>query len=164
MKRLLYFLILFSLMVLNTGCKKSSEVTAVTSGLSFKAEIISDKNITECNVTIAKNGSTEITVTKPKEISGLTISYNGSRTFSYNGLTDKFDGNLPIQSDTDLLYDIFSDAEKGEVKKQNDTYFIKGKIDKTSYTMTLGGSGIPIKITTNTDIEIIIKDAKIKAD
>lgn len=164
MKKLLYFLTLFSLIVLNTGCQKSSEVTAVTSGLSFKAEIISDKNTTECNVTIPKDGSTEITVTKPKEISGLTISYNGNRTFSYNGLKDKVDGNLPVQSDTDLLYDIFSDAEKREIKKQNDAYFIKGKVAKTSYTMTLGGSGIPIKITTNTDIEIIIKDAKIKAD
>lgn len=161
MKKLIYCLVLASILVLNTGCKKSSDVTAVTTGLSFIAQISYEDSTMECSTVIKKDGATEITVIKPSDISGLTVSFDGSTSLTYKGITHKLNGTLPTKNNINLIYDIFSNAQnlKSNVIKKGDGYILKGKTDFTNYEMLLGGSGLPIKITTSDGIEIIIKNA-----
>ena len=84
MKKLIYCLVLASILVLNTGCKKSSDVTAVTTGLSFIAQISYEDSTMECSTVINEDGATEITVIKPSDISGLTVSF---ASVSISGMT-----------------------------------------------------------------------------
>jgi len=162
LKRFLSCLFLFSILVLNTGCKKSSAVTAVTTGLSFNATISSHNSFIECDAVIDKNGSYEFTVTAPEKAKGLKITYKGNKVLSFNGLEYNIDGNYEKYGILDKLYEILLSAEnnKNKVNKIDNSYILKGKTDEDDYEILLGESGIPIKITSG-NIEIAIKNATI---
>ena len=162
MKRFLSCFMLFAILVLNTGCKKSSAVTAVTTGLSFIARISYENNIIECSAVINKDGVAEITVIKPTSIAGLTATLDGNTALTYNGLTHTLSGHLPEQNPIYLIYEILSHAEKqkNQVKKQDNSYILEGETDNTEYRIILGESGLPIKIITD-KTEILIKNATI---
>ena len=164
MKRLLCYLTLITALVLNTGCEKSSAVTAVTTGLSFSAEITCEDYSAFIDAAINKNGNAEFTVTAPEKASGLKFKYTSHCVLSYDGLEYPIKGEFPEFGFINTVYEIFESAEKSKhkVTKTSQGFILKGKTDKTDYEMLLGESGLPIKITTDNKMTVVIKNATLK--
>lgn len=147
-----------------TGCKKSSDVTAVTTGLSFTAEISAqDKNLI-CDGAIDENGDIIFTVTSPEKIKGLCYSFSGdSAQISFNGLTYPLD-TLPYENSFTALKEIFSIVRKDEknITSSNNSFFYSGECSFGEFRLFLGESGLPISASfSESGIEILFKNATI---
>ena len=78
MKKLFYSLLCILILVTNIGCnKKSSEVTAVTTGLSFTAKIICGDIKLVCN-SVINNEKSEFIVLSPENIKDLQYVFEGN--------------------------------------------------------------------------------------
>lgn len=165
MKKILCFILCLCFFI-PTGCnKKSSDVTAVTTGLSFTAEISYKNNTVSYSVTIFDNSDTEIK-TLSDSLSGLCYTFSGETvTVSYNGL----EYNIPISSlpegiITDFLYSVFCTVKENNsaVMSENDEYYISDRNEKYSFKIYLGETGLPLKIEDSENgITAIIKNASI---
>jgi len=146
------------------GCKNvSSDVTAVTSGLSFTAKTEIDNCITEYKVEIKKQGNMKITAEKPESIKGITAEFvNNNITFTYNGLEYNTDATvLPEGNVMGLIYNVFSDNNLNdkEINFKDDEIYITGKNGEYNYKLFIGQTGLPLGITEKSGTEIIIKNA-----
>ena len=166
MKKIVVFSLLL-VFVLFCGCNKiSSDVTAVTTGLSFTAEIEYVGFLSEYEVNITKDGSFDMTAIQPQSIKGMNIKLSDSKIkVDYNGLaynTTLYE--LPQGIIVDFLYNAFSDIrlQEREVAKQNDEFFISGSTEKYNYKMILGASGLPIELIDKSGIKVAIKNATVK--
>ncbi len=161
------FLILLSLCLVCSGCsgyKKSSAVTAVTSGLSFTAKLSYDGKNYNYSVKIDKNGTTEIKNISANEKTGTDYIFeNGTVTYKYNKLSYKTNiSDIPQSSVADFIYTVFKETEskRNNVSYKNEEYYIKGETDKYKFTVYLGETGLPIKITdTKMDVLVIITES-----
>ncbi len=164
MKKIL--LILISLCLIFSGCNgynKSSNVTAVTTELSFIAKLSYGENNYDYSVVIKKKGIIEMKyISKSGETGTDYIFQNGSVTYSYNGLSYKTDiSSIPHSSVSDFIYTVFKETEsqKNNVCYKNQEYYIKGETDKYKFKITLGQTGLPIKISdSKMGISVIIKN------
>ena len=165
MKKLVCLFFIFITVISNAGCsKKSSDVTAVTAGLSFTAEISFGDVEIECLAETDKNGNAEFTILAPEEIKELRFSFRGDDIYStYKGLEHKFSTELPQTNAISSLYKILRNAaeNKASVIKKDDNYILKGSADDCNYTMYLGATGLPIKISCDNGLCVIIKNATI---
>ena len=147
----LFCLFVCIILILLCGCKnKSSDVTAVTTGLKFTAVIDYGGKSYECDVEIPKNSNIIIKAVNPESLNGMIYNFSDSGVkIDFNGLTYDTDITaLPKNSVFGFIYDIFRDADKNKenVKVHNDDLLITGKTGAYEYNMFLGSSGLPIKI------------------
>ena len=160
------FLALISLCLVFSGCNgynKSSVVTAVTTELSFVAKLSYGENTYDYSVLIKENGITEMKyLSKSGETGTDYIFQNDSVTYSYNGLSYKTDMSaMPNSSVSDFIYTVFKETEKqkNNVSYKNQEYYINGETDKYKFKITLGQTGLPIKITdSKMGISVTIKN------
>ena len=105
-----------------------------------------------------------------------SINTDGSAYINYlftgDNVTYKY-GNLEYKTTifslnentaADLIHLVFKNIteEKHPIEYNNEQYYIKGDTKKYKYTVFIGGSGIPLKITVeNKNITVLIKNAKI---
>lgn len=163
MKKLLFSVLAVIMIVSNTGCtNKSSVVTPITTGLSFTAQIGFNDTKTECKTVIEKDGKTTFTVMAPAEINGLTFVFSaGKATVNYKGLEYNFSGELSEYNAVNMVYKVLENADKNSVIAKDDAYVVRGNINNTDYVLQLGATGLPIKITAENGLEVIIKNATI---
>ena len=146
------------------GCKvKSPNVTAVTTGLSFSAEMLIDGVKYKYDTEILQDGSIKMAATEPENIKDLIISISqGKIKACYKGLEYNTDiGELPNGVVIDFLYCVFTDINSNnkKVSVKEDEFYIKGNTEKYDYTVAFGQSGLPLKIIDKSGIDIIIKNA-----
>ncbi len=137
----LIFIILLSF----SGCaKKSPEVTPVTTGLKFNAQIISGEQKLNCSVKIDTNGNMQMKTDQIEYLfSGNTVTLN------YSDISHKTEiSALPKNTYTDLLYIIFNSVSKSGkcVISDDKEYYISNSTDKYKYTCFFAETGVPLKI------------------
>lgn len=129
------------------GGKKVS-VTPVTRGISFTAELSYYNECYEAQVTVASNGETDMEITSPDTIKGLTFHFDGEEvTAKYAGLEYKADFKAFSEGACCIrLYEILKDTFKEEtaVTKEGENYCISRDGGDLSYKLYLGGGGLPI--------------------
>ena len=147
MKKIISVLFLAILFLCACGEKKIS-VTPVTSSISFTARLTYYNECYEANVTVAKNGETDMEITSPDTIKGLVFHFNGdSITAKYLGLEYKADfKSLPEGMCCTKLYEILKDTfnEDTTVTLEGDSYYITRDSEDLSYRLCLGATGLPI--------------------
>lgn len=145
MKKILCLLI--SVFFLCSCGAKSNNITPVTKGISFNADISYYNETYTVSVNIADNGDTEISYNSPKELSGLKIIYSGDQiTADYNGIKyNTLQESLPQYSASDIIYKAFS-HDYDTVYSKDDSYYVEYDCDGLNFKMYLGATGLPIKI------------------
>lgn len=127
---------------------KKSDITPVTKGISFFAELTYYNECYEANVTVGENGKAEMRIISPDTIKGLELHFDGEDvTAKYAGLEYKTDfASLPEGACCMLLYKILKDACKEDVCviSGGDEYYIQRDTADISYKLYLGATGLPI--------------------
>ena len=150
--------------IMLSGCSsKATKIETVTKGISFECEITYYNETYECDCVVQKNGEATFKFKYPTEIEGLEF------LFSKNGVSAKYNEIEHINENETfrntaayLIWDVLSNAS-GEVKSENDVFFIEGESKEYDYRLELGATGLPIKLKTNPDIiDVTFKDVKIK--
>lgn len=166
MKKFFYLFLTFIMIFSNTGCtNKSSEVTAVTTGLSFTAEIeYGGINITADTV-INSDGVAEFKITFPEEIADLCYIFDQSSVkLTYRGLEYPLNADLPETNALGLLYGFFQTADtmKDRVVLKDDSFILECTSNGSSCRLLLGQSGLPIELVSkDTGLSVTIKNAAI---
>ena len=153
----------FSLLIL-VGCNNNfRKFEPITKGIDFLAEIKYYNEHYECICDINSSGEMHAEFTYPAEIEGL--KYNVSK----NGISAEYEELEYINKNeifentaAYLIWDVLSNV-KGQVKSEDNLFFVEGKTKEFDYRLELGSSGLPIKLTTKPDIiEVTFKNVKIK--
>lgn len=147
MKKLLSITIsLFFIFSLCNCNKESSDVTAVTTGLSFTAELSYKNQTFKYDYKIFKDGSAEALLHLDKTETKIFFSENSIK-YDFNNLEytqslNNLNENLII----DFIFSVMKDASNKKVYTQNEYLCLEGKTDKYDYKMYLSEMGIPLKI------------------
>lgn len=164
MKKIISVLSLVILFLCACGEKKIS-VTPVTSGISFTAELTYYNECFEADVTVAKNGETDMEITSPDTIKGLVLHFNGEEiTAKYAGLEYKADfKSLPEGACCARLYEILKDTfnEDVTVTSEENSYYIMRDSKDISYKLYLGATGLPISAEDNSGFTVNFKNVTI---
>lgn len=164
MKKFISGLICFLGLILICGCNTSSKTFAVTSGISFNAEVCYGEDLLEYKVTLLENGDCETEVLDNGIPTGFkTLVNSDGINLTLEDLEHKTSlSALPDGLIIDLFACCFKDAKDKPVKELNHVLYTEGATEKYSYKIYLGETGLPIKIEENNfDISIIIKNASI---
>lgn len=164
MKKIIPVLSLAILFLCACGEKKIA-VTPVTSGISFTAELTYYNECFEADVTVAKNGETDMEITSPDTIKGLVLHFNGEEiTAKYAGLEYKADfKSLPEGACCARLYEILKDTfnEDVTVTSEENSYYIMRDSKDISYKLYLGATGLPISAEDNSGFTVNFKNVTI---
>lgn len=160
MKRI--FSVILVILLLCGCAKQESKVIPVTKGISFSCEATYYNETYECDCEIEKNGNTIICFNYPEQVKGLkfVFSENGVSA-NYNGIEYINDRIVFENSVAGLIYEVLSQTD-GKVIEKNDVFYTEGVSGDFEYTLQLGATGLPIKITTRPDAaRIVFKNVKI---
>lgn len=164
MKKIISVLSLAILFLCACGEKKIA-VTPVTSGISFAAELTYYNECFEADVTVAKNGETDMEITSPDTIKGLVLHFNGEEiTAKYAGLEYKADfKSLPEGACCAILYEILKDTfnEDVTVTSEGNSYYIMCDSKDISYKLYLGATGLPISAEDSSGFTVNFKNVTI---
>lgn len=150
MKRLLCFILSVIFVFPLCSCNKASNKPKATlRGISFTAVVTKSGETHEYLVKIHKNGDCELLFTKDSAPTGVGLFFTSSKASAFLEGTDlEADiGIFPQALDGDLIYSVFSAAEGCPPKTENKTLFIRKDTGKYDFTLTLSGTGLPIKLT-----------------
>ncbi|MEE1239123.1 MAG: hypothetical protein UHO61_04285 [Acutalibacteraceae bacterium] len=141
--------VLFLAVLFLCACGESKvNITPVTSGISFTAELTYYNECYEADVTVAKNGAADMEITSPDTIKGLTFHFgNDNVSAEYKGLEYKTDfSSMPECMCCAKLYEILRDTLKEyiSVTSEGDSYCIFRESSDISYKLYLGATGLPI--------------------
>jgi hypothetical protein len=149
--------------LLLAGCTpKKSSVKPILKGISFECDVTYYNENYCCKGDVEKNGNMIIEFVAPTELEGLKF------TFSDNGVLANFNeieyvaSKMIFESSAaSLINEAFRNTDSS-VFKEDDTFFIEGVTDDFEYKLLLGGTGLPIKITTRPDVATVeFKNVKI---
>lgn len=149
MKKIISVALLIVLTLILGGCSgKKTNISPVTRGISFTAELTYYNECYEAEVKVAENGAAVAEITSPDTIKGLTFRFDGdSVTAEYLGLEYKTDfHSLPEGNACIMLYEILTDAsgEGISVTADGDNYYISCD-GENRYRLYVGATGLPIK-------------------
>ena len=166
MKKIFCVFLALILFLISSGCEnKAEQISAVTKGLSFNAEVTYNGSIFLYFVDIDQNLTTQIEALENGEKSGFkTVFSDEGIVFKYNDLEYKTSSaSLPDGIITDFIYSVFKNAEEATaIASDSGNASITDKTDKYSFVLTVGATGLPIKIEEkNFGISVIIKNAAI---
>lgn len=131
------------------GCTgRKTDISPVTRGISFTAELTYYNECYLAEVKIAESGAANFQITSPDTIKGLTFRFEGdSVTAEYLGLEYKTDfQSLPEGNACIRLYEILTDASSEEISVTADgnNYYIS-RDGENRYRLYVGATGLPIK-------------------
>lgn len=137
--------LLFCVLLSFSGCtKKSPEVTPVTTGLRFNAQLKSSEQNLNCSVKIDANGNMTMKIDKIEYLfSGNTV------TLSYGEISHQTElSAFPKSTFADLLYAVFNSISKSgkSVVSNGEKYYISNSTEKYDYTCFFAQTGIPLEI------------------
>lgn len=154
------------LFLIPSGCgNKTEEISAVTKGISFNAEVTYNGNTFLYFVDIDQDFTTEIEYLENGKKSGFKTVFSDEKiVFKYKDLEYKTSSaSLPDGIIADLIYSVFKNAqETTAIAADSGNASITDQTDKYSFVLTVGATGLPIKIEEkNFGINVIIKNATI---
>ena len=149
----------------NAGCtKKSSDVTLVTTGLSFTAEISYNSMKYTCFTEMLDYEKMSFTFVKPDEISGFKVIIdNGKASIEYEGLTHGFDNLFLEFTPFKIIYKIFVSATNNKnYKFYKSKNMIVSSDELIDYNIKIGQTGMPIEIKCPSKrLSVLVKDCTI---
>lgn len=165
MKKLILVLFCLNLFCGLCACnQKSPDVTAVTTGLLFTAEI-SLNDYKECFfVKSEADGALYLECCSDKnKTSNDYLFKNSTVTYIYKDLEYETEiSSLPDSFIIDLIPVALNEIRGKELSYKNKKYFVKGNTEKYSFTVYCGASGLPIEIVEqNKGIKIKLGDIKV---
>ena len=161
MKKLL--IVGFMFVLLFSGCKKSPDVTLVTSGLEFTANVNISGEEYEYLVKVITPSYMIFETLIPQKIKGTVTEIKDEEVkLIYGELTQKTElSSLDENSHAVLIYNAFKYSTENKVEFEENEYFITSKEEK--FKFYLSEIGIPLKIVyPEKDSTIIIKKPIIK--
>ncbi len=166
MKKLFCAIICIILITL-CGCKtKSPEVTAITEGLEFTAEIEQNGQNYSFYAQIPERDIFIADILEPESLKDLSLEISGSSlTVSYKDIDYKTTLDaLPKSSFVNRVCAVFADVQSSRprVISKNDEFFIEGRLNSRKYKLCLGSTGLPLKIIFDDKDTVIINNAGMK--
>ena len=164
LKKMFVSILVFFIMFSNIGCtKKSSDVTIVTTGLSFTAEIVFDGVKFDCFTDVIDSNRMIFTFISPEAIEGLKVIFqNGSMNMEYNGLEYKSSSGFNIYP-LNSVYNVFKTASYSKNIKESGNANITLYVDSIEYEIKVGQTGLPIEIKCpSKKLYVNIKNCTIK--
>ncbi len=160
--KVLSFLTAVVLIFSFSGCSSgSSNITPITKGIYFNAELEYYNEYFKAEVLVEQNGDMKMLFSSPNEINGLSYTFNGDEvTAEYLGLSYKTDISETSNGAVALkLYNALRDTqkEKNAVTAENDNFYIKGK----DYKLYLGATGLPISLKEDSGALVSFKNVTI---
>ena len=160
MKKL--FCVSFALIIMLCGCEKSPDVTLVTEGLEFTAEL----NVLEeyeYRVQVITPSHMIFETVKPEKIKDTVTEINGeSVILSYKGLENKTDISvLAENSPVNLIYKALVESAQKKVSSYENEFFIE--FDGKGSKLYLSQMGLPLKIVfPKKQITVVTKNPTVK--
>ncbi len=156
------FSVILALLIF-AGCKGGTNLTPQTKGITFNCDVTYYNEVYECKGETDQNGGMVIEFISPDDIKGLKF------TFTKSGVTSSFkDTEYKAQkivfenAVATFIYEVLTNPNT-EVFKEDDVFYTEGVTDNFEYKLHLGGTGLPIKITTRPDAaEVVFREVKIK--
>lgn len=162
MKRFICLVLPLFFIFLFCSCNKSSDVAAVTTGLSFTAKLSHQDKIYEYSYAFYKDGTAKADLISDKLTTSLFFSDD---TVKYSYMDLEHTQNLKLINENliiDFIYKVLKDADGKKLDLNNNCYSLTGKTDKYTYTIYFGETGLPIKIEEpQKNIEVLIKNPSI---
>lgn len=152
------------LVLLLAGCGiKNANIVPVTKGIAFDCNVTYYNEVYECKGKTDAKGNMVIEFLSPTDIKGLRFAFKeGSVTSSFKDTEYKAQKIVFENSVASFVYDVLANAN-AEVIKQGDLFYSEGVTDNFEYKLHLGGTGLPIKITTRPDaVTVVFENVKIK--
>ena len=147
-KTIAIFSAIITLFSFSACSEKRSNISPLTKGITFTAELTYYNECYEGFVTVSDSGDMDIEITSPDTIKGLSFHFDKSGvTAKYLGLEYKYDTDaLPEGIVCTNLYEIIRDTQREDaaVIADKDDYFILGNTGKINYKMFVGATGLPI--------------------
>ncbi len=147
MKRFLGVIFCF---VLLCGCSgKSKSVSPMLDGISFCAKINFYNEVYECDVKTEKDGTLNLAVKVPEDLSGLKFTVSGEGvTAEYLGLTyTPKNEKMPLCGVVQTLYGILENTRGATlVIRKNENCIFEGRLYNRAYILCCAPSGLPLYI------------------
>jgi hypothetical protein len=149
--------------MLLVGCGSAkTKVTPQTKGITFSCDVTYYNETYECKGETNDKGEMSIEFLSPEDINGLKFEFTQSGvTSSFKETEYKSQRIVFENSVATFIYEVLS-SENTDVFKENDRLFTEGVTDTFEYKLHLGGTGLPLKITTRPDaVEVVFREVKI---
>lgn len=144
------------------GCKKSPEPTAVTTGLSFTAEINYNDSEIICDIVLDNSEKGMYTVVSPKQVKDFSYVFDGEEVqVNYKGLTYHMNQTPYIN-----LFYIINSAFETLRKNENSPilndklYIFSGETEYGKFKFTTTKNGLPINAEFE-DMNVLFKNISI---
>lgn len=157
------FSVVLALLLL-TGCSATaSNVKPCLKGISFGCDVTYYNETYECKGETDNNGGMVIEFISPDDIKGLKFTFTKSGVISSFKDTEYKAQKIVFENSVATFINEVLTAENAAVFKENDVFYTDGVTTDFEYKLEIGGSGLPIKITTRPDaVEVVFKNVKIK--
>lgn len=162
MKRTVF--ILLSITLILCGCKKSPNVTLVTKGLTFTADVNCADKEYEYSVNLISSSHIIFETVKPERIKGMVIDVKDEVVeVSYGELKYKTTvSDFSENSSVVFIRNAILESENCKIELKEDNYSFKS--NENEFDFYLSEMGIPLKIESQKKgITVIVKDAKIRS-
>ena len=159
-----FSVLLLSLLLLLVGCGTSkTKVKPITKGIAFTCDVTYYNESYVCKGETDQNGETVIEFLSPDDINGLKFHFTKSGVTTSFKDTEYKAPKIVFENSVATFINEVLTAENTAVFKENDVFYTDGVTDTFEYKLHLGGTGLPIKITTRPDaVEVVFREVKIK--
>ena len=137
------------LIVFLCGCSGGTKFVPQIKNIKFTAMVTFFNEYYEAQTEVSNDGTIQILVTQPSEISGLKFTCFGEDvTAEYMGLKYKPDFEGMPNGVAKTLCSVINDANESfaEFEESNGNYEMRGRVDDRAYTLLLSPSGLPISV------------------
>ncbi|HEX3037757.1 MAG TPA: hypothetical protein VHO94_02030 [Oscillospiraceae bacterium] len=126
------------LVALSACSAKSVEPTNIVFAFTCSAKVTTKNGDVSCTITRAAPQSESITVQSPKELNGMTYTWEDNFSISYEGLqTKSTDCTLPPSSFAAQIVGVLDAASKQDALTDVGDSVFTGKFDNDTYTLTV---------------------------
>jgi hypothetical protein len=150
-------------LILLTGCTAQSNITPKTKGITFGCDVTYYNETYECKGETTEDGDTTIEFITPEDINGLRFEFGDKGVTANFKDTELKSQKIVFENSVASFICTVLNSENTDVINENDLFYTEGVAGDFEYQLQLGGTGLPLKITTRPDaVEVVFKNVKIK--
>lgn len=126
------------LAILSACSAKSVETADIVFAFSCNAQVATKTGDISCTITRAAQQSESITVQSPKELNGMTYTWEDNFSIGYEGLvTSSTDCTLPKSSFAAQIVGVLDAASKQDALTDVGDSVFTGRVDNDPFTLTV---------------------------
>lgn len=151
LKRIIFTALFCIFSLIFASCSEIATLKPAVKRIGFTAQ--TEWEGEKYEITAETDGEMNVffTFKSPERIKDTKLSFSGDFvTYYYLELEEKFLINdFPLDTPCNIIYTCLKDASKENalVKQAENLYYTESRIENENYKLSLGGSGLPIKIS-----------------